>query len=84
MANNKYQCGPWDIKIPLGDNFKDACIIHDQMYEQGVDRAKADDIFLMNMLNTARNKPYKYWRFIVAYIYHYSVCILWYKFYNKW
>lgn len=61
----------------LGLNISKACNIHDYMYEQGINKKQADDIFLKNMISIINKESnslvLKRLRKAKAYIYYFAV-----------
>lgn len=61
----------------LGLNISKACNIHDYMYEQGINKKQADDIFLKNMISIINKESnslvLKSLRKAKAYIYYFAV-----------
>lgn len=54
----KNGCGPWWVPVELKDSyFKSQCDLHDQDYEEGVDRYDADKIFYWRMIERVKQEP---------------------------
>jgi len=53
--------------------FDPACVWHDKYYREGIDRKKADGIFLMDMLEIHEYRGGSEFRKLHAYFYYYMV-----------
>lgn len=71
----------------FGLDISDACNIHDYMYEQGINRKRADKLFLENMLllinKDSNSKILKSLRKAKAYIYYLGVMLFGNFFFKK-